>query len=154
VKKVAPALAMSLHLLSNAVKLLTSITIDASDGANLLYKFGMKELSEMIGGIVEFLDAKLKKCLDEERLDAAAKVLNNDAYDFISAKADEQNEWRKGMTPVCKPNSHVTLWVSNEIAMDRNLGYKKAFFLIENKCKNVILQETNTTIHLCIRTKE
>jgi hypothetical protein len=54
---------------------------------------------------------------------------NDDDDDSDGDSMPLTTKGRKGMTPVCKPSSPVTLWVANEIAMDRNLGYKECDFL-------------------------
>jgi hypothetical protein len=123
-EKFAPVLAVSLYLMSIALKGTVNVTIDVSDATKTLFKIGKSQLLDLLTNVYTILGESttvdFKACLESNYTVA---LLNNQAYDEVKKLASEQNEWRKNMVYVKKKSSATTLWVEKSIALNEMNEY-------------------------------
>jgi serine/threonine protein kinase len=123
--RAAPVLAVSLYLMSMALKGTANITIDVTDAAKKLFKIGKDDLQVMIKQAFAVLDERtaidLKSNLDKNNY---VNVLSSTAYDVITKLATEQNKWKENMKQVKQKTSVATLWVAKSIELNEIHGYE------------------------------
>jgi hypothetical protein len=128
-EKVAPVLAMSLHLLHVGLKPGDGIDLDYGDSPIRL-KLSRTRIAEMLEAVSEILTATgssdvLGRLRRNEELDEAdIRLLNGDSYELVVERAVEDWGWRDRMEPVRKNGSPQIFWVSKDVASDSRNGYE------------------------------
>ena len=129
-EKVAPVLAMSLHLLQLGLKPGDGIDLDYGDTPVRL-NLDSTKLADILDAVSEILTEtgsydvlghlRRSEELDEEDI----RQLNGDAYELVVETAGEESSWRDHMEPVRKNDSSPQIfWVSKDVASETSNGYE------------------------------
>jgi serine/threonine protein kinase len=130
VQKVAPVLAVSLHLLRCALSVLglqvnlQGVFFQLSEGAVDDMLTEVATIIKDSGSHSDLLSHLAHRTLPFDVADVPE--LSGDVYDHLIEKATEQREWRQYMEPVRTESNAATLWVTKEVAEDARHGYIKA----------------------------
>lgn len=131
IKRVAPALGISLTILKIASLALAGIplTIPMLGGVEL--EVDSEKLQEFLGVVEEFVgeettsgDIELMKSLKTKRhlsKSEIGRLQNSDSYELVKEKAMEQHDWRSHMVPVQVDAG--TQWVLKQVAEDPATDY-------------------------------
>jgi hypothetical protein len=117
-KKVAPALILSLKILSLAGVAISGIKIDPGDlvgklldsTSNLAAK-QIKNMQIAVTGVIKDDSGMVQRIYSGKLNDSDVKILNDDALQLIAEKAMEKHKWKGEMVQVRLKNSTATLWV-------------------------------------------
>jgi hypothetical protein len=118
VKKVAPALVLSLKILSLAGAAISGIKIDPGglvgnllDSTSNLSAKQIKDMQIAVTGVIKDDSGMVQRIYSGKLNDSDVKILNDDALQLIAEKAMEKHKWKDEMVQVRLKNSTATLWV-------------------------------------------
>jgi serine/threonine protein kinase len=119
VARVAPVLAVSLHLMNLALKTVANIKLDVLDAANELFQINKNDLEDMRKEVWKVLDEKERIQLQASlEADSSIEALSSTAYDKIYELAETHVKWKDNMKQVKTKDSAETIWVAKHIEIN------------------------------------